>query len=358
MLRPAGGGIYTVSTGRARQAELQQRLYGVATSGEVEAAWINDLSTLSSARGAVLGIPSDVGAGLVRGAAYGPEELRRAWLALDARGPRGVPGLRDVGDVRVVPQLLHDEMLAPAQVQATRHALYPRDEVPAATASQLPVSPLSIAERVIDELLTCNPRLKLLVLGGDHSVAWPVVAALSRHVKEPWGIVHFDAHTDLLPSRLGIRHCFATWAFHALALLGDPARMLQIGIRASGRERGHWESQLGVRQLWAEEVRTRPIPETVARVVDHLARTGIEKVYISNDIDGTDALVAPATGTPEPAGLAPELVEAVIAAVGARFDILGADLVEVAPPVGDPDGAARTCALGARYLVASAAAML
>ncbi len=355
-LRPAGGGLYTVSTGRQEQEALQQALYGVNTSAQIESAWHRTLDALPQARGAILGIPSDTGAGLVRGAAYGPQALRQAWLRRPGQGPQSVLGLVDAGDVRVVPQLLADEMLSEAQIAATRAALYP--DTPAALAATWPVSPLSLAQAALGLMLQRNPALKLLVLGGDHSVAWPVVAALAQHQRQPWAIVHFDAHTDLLETRMGVRYCFATWAFHAVKMLGQGARLLQLGIRASGRDRGHWENAFGVRQLWADEVNGQPISRTVDQVLSHLKGQGVRNIYISNDIDGTDAESAPATGTPEPRGLRPELVLAVIEALGHNFNVVAADLVEVAPPIGDPEGAARTCELGVSYLLASAAAML
>ncbi|MDX2020923.1 MAG: arginase family protein [Deltaproteobacteria bacterium] len=356
LLRPAGAGIHTVSTGKREQEALAQALYGVANPSQVQAAWEASLAQIAGATGVVLGIPSDVGAGLVRGAAYGPQGLRQAWLARDCQGPRGFAGLIDVGDVRVVPQLLSDHMLSETQLHATRAALYP--DLSAAEAARLPVSPLSIAEAALDHMFSVNPDLKVLMLGGDHSVAWPVVAALGKKMHEPWAIVHFDAHTDLLETRLGIDYCFATWAFHARKVLGKGSRLVQVGIRASGRDRAHWESTLGVRQFWAAEVAQQPVAATVEQIVAHLRGEGVQHVYISNDIDGTDGQLAPATGTPEPQGLAPELVLAVISALGQQFNVIGADLVEVAPPVGNAAGARATCDLGVSYLLASAAAML
>ena len=58
------------------------------------------------------------------------------------------------------------------------------------------------------------------------------------------GLLHFDAHTDLLQERLGIQYCFATWAYHANELLRRDGRLVQVGIRASGRSQSHWESSL------------------------------------------------------------------------------------------------------------------
>src|SRR6185503_15565258 len=145
-------------------------------------------------------------------------------------------GLLDLGDVRVVPQLLHDEMLSDAQRAASRLALYGDAADPA-----LPVSPLSIAERALDLVFRLNPGVRPLVMGGDHSTAWPVVAALARARSQPFGIVQPDAHTDLLEERLGVRYCFATWSFHANRLIGGQGRLVQVGTRASRHDRGHWE---------------------------------------------------------------------------------------------------------------------
>jgi agmatinase len=216
----------------------------------------------------------------MRGAAYGPQAVREAVLRLrpDFRDLAAREGIVDVGDVFVVPHLLHDEMLSQAQVEASRRALY------GDAGADLPVAPLSIAERVVDRLLTLNPQLRVFMLGGDHSVAWPVISALARHTREPWAIVHPDAHTDLLPERLGVRYCFATWAYHANELLGRGGKLVQVGVRASGKPKAHWEGTLGVKQFWADELRARG-PAAIDDVIAHLRAIGVKRVYLSNDID-------------------------------------------------------------------------
>jgi arginase family enzyme len=353
-LRPAGGGLYTVSTGRAEQLALQRSLYGAADADEVEARWREALAAVSRARVAILGIPSDCGAGLMRGAAYGPQGVREAVLRLCPRFREiaALHGIVDVGDVFVIPHLLHDDMLSDSQRRAAQGALYG----PGAEAD-LPVSPLSIAERVVDRLLALNPDLRIFMLGGDHSVAWPVVAALARHAREPWAIVHPDAHTDLLPERLGVRYCFATWAYHANELVGRGGRLVQVGIRASGRDKAHWEGTLGVKQFWADEVRARGVG-VIDDVIAHLRTLGVRRVYLSNDIDATDAASAPATGAPAPEGLSVAFVRALIRRVGAELPLLGADVVEVAPPLGAPEDARRTTEVGAWYMLDSLATMV
>lgn len=350
MLRPAAGGLYVVSTGRAEQLEIQRHLYGVSDEADVQARFLAALDRIASARAVILGVPSDVGAGYRRGANLGPQAIRTALIAADAdlRGWLERRGIVDIGDVAVVPQLLHDDMLAPAQIAASRAALYPN--TPPALAEALPVSPLSIEARVLDCVLAINPRVVPIVLGGDHSVAWPVAETLAKHRRDRWGIVQPDAHTDLLAERLGIKYCFATWSYHANDLLGRDGRLVQVGVRASRFGREHWESTLGVRQFWADEILRDP-DAALDAVVAHLRARGVTGVYFSNDIDGTDARFAEATGTPEPGGLEPDWVLALIARLGKEIGLCAADCVEVAPPLGPTREATdATTRLAARYV--------
>ncbi len=348
ILRPAGAGIFLFSTGKAQQLELQKRLYGVTTEEEVQKKFRERLSKIASARAVMLGIPSDVGAGFRRGANLGPQAIR---LAMLERGTLH-KDLLDLGDVFVVPQLLHDEMLNPAQISAARAALYP------GIAEPLPVSPLSIAERAWQLIFSLNPKVKPFALGGDHSTALPGVMALARQHPQKLGVVQPDAHTDLLKERLGIKYCFATWSYHANEALGRSGRLTQVGIRASGKDQQHWESSFGVRQFWAKDILKDP-GRAIDQVIAHVKSTGVTGVYFSNDVDGTDEKFADATGTPEPDGLTPEWVLELIARLGRDVGILGGDVMEVAPSIAPrADSVERTVGLAARYFEATVGAAL
>ena len=357
LLRPAGGGVYVVSTGREAQLAMQRKLYGASSEDEVALRFREQLGRIAQAKVVMLAVPSDVGAGYVRGANLGPQAIRAALLeeVPDFPDVAKTLGLVDLGDVFVVPQLLHDDMIGEGQRRATAAALYPTvDETSRAT---LPVSPLSIAERALDLVLKLNPSVKIVMLGGDHSTAWPAVAALARARGPSFGIVQIDAHTDLFETRLGVKYCFATWSYHANDLLGRGGRLTQVGIRATRHERGHWESTLGVRQFWADECLRDPAAALDA-IVAHVKSTGVRELYFSNDIDGTDAKWADATGTPEPNGLEPDFVVELIRRLRAEFTLLGGDVMEVAPPVQrTQDGAKRTVALAVRYLRETLAAL-
>lgn len=339
LLRPAVGGLYLVSTGRAEQEALQRQLYRVESESGVQARFRDNLARIATAKAIVLGIPSDVGAGFRRGANLGPQAMRTRLLA-EAPSYAEREDIVDIGDVFVVPQLLHDEMLSERQIAATRAALYPGQSEP------LPVSPLSIAERALDLVLSLNPSVAPVILGGDHSTAWPAVSALSRARKDRWGVVQPDAHTDLLEHRLGIRICFATWSWHINEVFGRDGRLVQVGTRASRHDRAHWETGLGVRQFWAEECLRDP-SGVLDRLVRHLEELQVSGVYFSNDIDGTDERWADATGTPEKGGLEPDFLVELIRRLGRTVGIIGGDVMEVAPPLKEND---QTVRLAVRYL--------
>lgn len=359
LLRPAGGGVFLVSTGKREQQALQQRLYerelaastcSADLEAAIHAAFVARLARIADARAVVIGAPSDVGAGYRRGANLGPWGVRESLLALRPDWPAELEtlGALDLGDVFVVPQLLHDDMLSAQQREQTARVIYP--SVDAATRAALPVSPLSILERALDLILQINPRIVPMVIGGDHSNAWAVTSAIAKvRPRGSFAIVQPDAHTDLLAERLGIKYCFATWSYHANELIGRGGRLVQVGIRATRYDRAHWETSLGVRQFWADECRADP-DASVAAIVAHLRTLHVDSIYFSNDIDGTDESYASATGTPEKAGLDPQMLLQLIRALGKEWKLIAGDVMEVAPPLGPtPADAERTCHLAATY---------
>ena len=351
VLRPAGGGVYVVTTGLSAQQALQRKVYGADSNDDIENAWHRSLNALGDARVAVLGVPCDAGAGFVRGSNQAPSAIRAHLFQQDTH-PIWDSDVIDLGDVFTIPHLLSDDMLSPIQLDACRRALYGADE----DRDRLPVSPLSITENVLRTVYRENPNIRPVVIGGDHSVAWPAFLAAHRHWEvdqgRRLGLLHFDAHTDLLSERLGVRYCFATWAYHANELLGRDGRLVQVGIRVSGRDKAHWEQSLNVRQYWADEAMKRGAKELSDAIGDHFESLGVDALYVSNDIDGTDPQWAAATGTPEDDGLDPDLVSELTQNLATRFPLVGGDLVEVAPPLfndkpGQPE---RTLHTAGRYL--------
>ncbi len=332
MLRPAGGGIHVVSTGVEELLNLQQQIYGVVGKTAVIDAWQKALAS-DCGRVCVLGVPSDTGAGFRKGANHGPNGVRTQLLNRGKSGYHSEASI-DLGDVFCIPHLLSEEMLSESQRIRCQQAIYGEQTLD----PSWPVSPLGLTYEVLmDRYRQPSDHLpiKPIVIGGDHSVGWPAFKAAfdfwEKTQGERLGLLHFDAHTDLLPSRLGVDYCFATWAYHANELLNRDGRLYQVGIRTSGRTKAHWESTLNVRQMWADEALGMSAKAAAQDMIERFERLGVTRLYVSNDIDGTDPYWASATGTPEPNGLQPGWVSEVTRRVGEVFPLIGADLVEVAP---------------------------
>ena len=296
-LCPPGNGVFTVNTAKERKEQLHQDIFG--QKNDIEQLWKQSLEQLSGDNKAViLGVASDCGGGILRGANWGPLFLRSTLL-------EQYPNLNtfDLGDVRVIPHLLHDKYLNDATISNCRKALY-QDE-----NSALAVSPLTITEDVLHDFYANFPNKGIFGIGGDHSVSYPLTKAYLQAKKSQGkrcAIIHFDAHTDLLIERLGIDLCFGSWCTHILDDLHAPNHLIQIGIRSSGRPKAHWEDTFGVKQHWANEVKEHGVAVIVETILAQLQGENIDELYVSFDIDALDDSFASATGTPEPDGLSPD----------------------------------------------------
>ncbi|MBE8167154.1 MAG: arginase family protein [Shewanella sp.] len=321
-LCPAGNGVFTVNTAKERKQALHQALYGSST--EVEIPWKQNLNNLpDSSKAVVLGIASDCGGGILRGANWGPLFLRNTLL-------KTYPELThfDLGDVRVNPHLLHDKYLNQPTIDNCREAFYQDSE------SSYSVSPLSITEEVLHQFYSTFPEKGIFGIGGDHSISYPLTKTYLQAKKKQGkraAIIHFDAHTDLLVERLGIDLCFGSWCTHILDDLHDNSHLVQIGIRSSGKPKYHWEQTFGIKQHWAKEVKEQGHEAIVVTILEHLKDQNIDELYVSFDIDAIDAEFASATGTPEPDGLFPEEALSIIKLLAKEYPITGADMMEIAP---------------------------
>lgn len=325
LLTLPGSGVFTIHTGAEKKEKLLKAYYQTTKPEKARQIWEKSLSSLSAEKPLVIGIPSDNGGGIQRGANWGPLSLRQELLSELAL-------FTDVGDVRVIPHLLHDKYLNEATIKLCRKALYGK-------VNKLPVSPLSIAEAAMEEIYQLAPEARVLGFGGDHSTSYPLVKAWlnSRKKKKKAALLHFDAHTDLLDRRMGIDICFGTWTYQILKHLSSKDHIVQIGIRSSGKDKKHWKNTLGVEQYWAHEVKKWGAEKVYQKLKAHYQGLGVEELYISFDIDALDIKFASATGTPEAEGLLPTDCAAIITMLSRDFKITGADLMEVAPFV-SPEG--------------------
>ena len=250
---------------------------------------------------AVVGVPFDIGTSNRPGARFGPRGIRnesvlvRPYNMATRAAPFDSLTIDDFGDVATNPYDLAD---AVARIEAHYDDLV--------AAEVIPVS-----------------------MGGEHTIVLPILRTLARR-HGPVGLVHVDAHTDINDTMFGetITHGTPFRRATEEGLL-DPGRVVQIGVRATGyaADDFDWSRQQGFRVVPAEECWHRSLTPLMDEVTDQL---GDGPVYLSFDIDGLDPAFAPGTGTPEIGGLTtPQALEIVRGCRG--LDLVGADLVEVAP---------------------------
>jgi agmatinase len=251
---------------------------------------------------AVLGVPFDAGTTYAPGARFAPWEVRRASALVQSFHPfhaLDVFAELDVADGGNV-------AFPPFDADAMREAVR-------ASVGQI-VSAHTIP----------------FVVGGDHSIALPVLRALAaRHGPVP--VLHVDAHFDTSgPETWGAIHHHGTPFRHALEeSLIAPGQLVQVGLRGSWSHAGEREllEKHGARSIAMDELDARGLPSIAAEVRERLAG---KPVYISFDVDAIDPAFAPGTGTPVPGGLTTREALALLRSL-AGMPIAGMDVVEVCP---------------------------
>lgn len=161
----------------------------------------------------------------------------------------------------------------------------------------------------------------LLSLGGDHSVAWPILKAIAPQY-ERLTILQFDAHPDLYPDFEGDPLSHAC-PFARIMETFDHVDLVQVGIRTLNR--------IGQQQADRFEVRIHPASSLPAAQELHFDHP----VYISLDLDVLDPAFAPGVSHHEPGGLSTRELIGLLHAIDTP--VIGADLVELNPDR-DPTG--------------------
>lgn len=178
-------------------------------------------------------------------------------------------------------------------------------------------------EAVVRQARDC--RACPVLLGGEHTVTLGALRALAA-AGEAFGVVQFDAHADLRPSYEGSIYSHACVMHRAVADLGLP--LVQFAVRDMSREEAAVRRQYGVVHHDADRLAREGLPESP------LPADFPRRLYISFDVDGFDASLMPATGTPSPGGLFwHEAIRLVERCLPGR-EIIGLDVVELAPIAG------------------------
>ncbi len=286
----------------------------------LKAPYLEDVRKVGEHAVAVMGVPFDTGTTYRPGTRFGPQAMRRISglygpysfeLGVDLRESLDMV---DIGDVFVIPANL--EKSFDQITRAVSHVV---------ESGTLPV-----------------------ILGGDHSIGFPDLRGLARHVDGNVGIIHFDRHLDTQERDMDERMHTCPW-FHSTELPNVSAKnLVQIGI-------GGWQ----VPRKGVEVARDR---ETTVFTVDDVERLGIDRtaemaleiawkgckaVYLSFDIDCIECALVSGTGWPEPGGFLPREALSLVRKVASE-GIAGMEIVEVSPPY---DHADTTALMGVRVVL-------
>ncbi|KAI8028062.1 hypothetical protein LOK49_LG02G00617 [Camellia lanceoleosa] len=254
------------------------------------------------ASASLLGIPLGHNSSFLQGPAFAPPRIREAiWCGStnatteegkELNDPRV---LTDVGDVPV--QEIRDSGVDDDRLMNT------------------------ISESV--KLVMEQDPLRPLVLGGDHSISYPVVKAVSEKLGGPVDILHLDAHPDIYHCFEGNKYSHAS-SFARIMEGGYARRLLQVGIRSI-----NWEGREQGKRFGVEQFEMRTFSKDRHFLENLKLGEGVKGVYISVDVDCLDPAFAPGVSHLEPGGLSFRDVLNILQNL--RGDIVGADVVEYNP---------------------------
>lgn len=264
---------------------------------------------------AVIGAVPDMGGGM-RGAAHGPNAVRNSQVY-------GGYGLR----------------------QPHLHTMVdPLDDLVVADFGNAPIDIMSM-ERSVHAIrsfvksaaeVESEPGKNVIpiIVGGDHSLMYPDVAALTDvYGAGNVGVIHFDAHYDAGKYMMGhlISHGMPVYRLIKEGLVPGK-NFIQVGLRGyyPDQESFEWMREEGFRYHTMAEIEDRGFDAVMEDVIRE-AKDGPDYLFISFDIDTLDPSFVPGTGTPEPGGLTPREAFPIVRRLCAESNVVGFELVELAP---------------------------
>ncbi len=269
---------------------------------------------------AILGAPFDFGTQYRSGTRFGPRSIREA-STLFSFGHAGAYDHEDDAtylgeDVRIVD--MGDADIVHTDTEKS-HANIEFGVRKALKAGALPVT-----------------------LGGDHSVNIPCIRAFDE--QEPFHLIQIDAHLDFVDERHGVRHGHGN-PMRRAAEKDYVTGLSQIGIRnvSSTAKEGYVDARaMGSDIVSVRQFRKLGVEGMLSRIPEG------KRYYVTIDIDGFDPSIAPGTGTPSHGGFLYYEVLELLQGLAKRGDVIGMDLVEVAP---DYDHTSSTSFLAAQILL-------
>ncbi|NPV44401.1 MAG: agmatinase [Firmicutes bacterium] len=261
---------------------------------------------------AVIGVPYDGGIGFRPGARFGPRAIRE----MSTRYAFGETGTDASGywDLETGKRMLEGVRIGDA---GDVDILYLDYEY---TFSRI----TEMIRRVKSE------KAFPVVLGGDHSITYPVVRGLSG--EGPMGIIHLDAHLDFKDEVLGVKYGNSS-PIKRISELEFVDKIVSIGTRGIRTSEKDYKDAVnyGCTIIPYSEVQESGIVSVLNQI------PFMDRTYVTIDIDVLDPALAPGTGSPEPEGLSYTQLINILKGIASRTDVIGFDLVEVNPQL-DPTG--------------------
>ncbi len=183
-------------------------------------------------------------------------------------------------------------------------------------------------ESALDQLSKINEDILSsdkfpLVFGGEHSITPGSIKPFAKKYDEII-LLHFDAHADLRESYQGEKFSHASAIKRCLDYKN--LKVVSFGIRNLSKEEMNFynNNRDRIEIFWGKDKQTWDLS-----LLDKFFKN--KNVYITFDVDGFDASIMPATGTPEPGGMLWEDVLPIIKKVCQISNVVGADINELAP---------------------------
>ncbi|TFH30869.1 MAG: hypothetical protein E4G98_01260 [Promethearchaeota archaeon] len=196
----------------------------------------------------------------------------------------------------------------------------------------------------------CNPIA--VMIGGDHYCSYPVIKALhdlfERQNKPPFGVIIFDAHLDYYDKWLDNEsdfHCTVTKRVCDLSRVTSE-RLVVLGVRDMDIPELEMAKSDGLHYIPAYKLQSmEEITQVIQNTVETFHNRGIQDIYLSIDIDVLDGAQAPGTGYTIPGGITYRQLWNTLQLLTKDFNIIGVDLVEVAPDLDLPSNLTQITAL-------------
>ncbi|EGA88973.1 agmatinase [Planococcus donghaensis MPA1U2] len=278
-------------------------------SGKV---FIKSHPNYEESKAVLYGMPMDWTVSYRPGSRFGPNKIREVSIGLEEYSPYLD---RELGDVKFfdagdIPLPFGNPEKSLAEIETYVHTLLADEKIP-------------------------------MGMGGEHLVSLPVMKAVASKYDD-LAIIHFDAHTDLRENYEGEEYSHST-PIRKIADHIGPKNVYSFGIRSGMKEEFAWAKENGMHISKFEVL--EPLKEVLPTLEGR-------NVYVTIDMDVLDPAHAPGTGTVDAGGITSrELLASIHAIAASGVNVVGFDLVELAPVYDHSDQTANTASKLMREMI-------